>query len=395
MVKNEKLGIVSDFLRNVKRKDLPYRLLLLIIIVVAVTSSCSRLNTVTDLVTNLSAREKYQREFGENDPAFANWQQEFDKAIMDSITVSLPYSETGNFSPVTYPVYSYEMTLDQGERLQVDIKKDSLNSLVFLDLFKQENDSVYEHFKSADFSETGISEEITASGVYKVLVQPEIGASTPFRIEISKEPVYSFPVVSKGNSAVQSYWGAVRDGGRRSHEGIDIFAKRGTPVIAVTTGVVSSTGNKGLGGKQVWLRDRDRGNSLYYAHLDSIIATPGMRVKPGDTLGLVGNTGNARTTPPHLHFGIYKGYHGAQNPLPYIYKTEKVEKPPFSRDNNSTFIISSATANLRKGPSTKAAIGGRAKAQDTLQLLGKTSDWYHTRLDDGNYFIHESLASPL
>lgn len=378
-----------------KRKDLTYPHLFLIISVIVVTTSCSRLNKVTDLVTNPSAREKYQREFEENDRAFAAWQKEFDKAVLDSITVSLPYSEFGNFSPVTYPVYSYEMSLDQGERLQVEVEKDSLQQLVFLDLFKKENDSVYEHIKSADFSETGISEEITVSGVYKVLVQPEIGATTPFRIQISKEPVYSFPVVSKGNSAVQSYWGAVRDGGRRSHEGIDIFAPRGTPVIAVTPGRVSSTGNKGLGGKQVWLRDSKRGNSLYYAHLDSIIATSGMRVKVGDTLGLVGNSGNARTTPPHLHFGIYKGYRGAQNPLPYVYQIKKVEKLPFSKDSNSTFIISSATANLRKGPSTKAVIGRQAKAQDTLQLLGKTSDWYHTRLEDQNYFIHESQASPL
>lgn len=367
----------------------------MIIAIVAVSSSCFRLNTVTDLVTNPSAREKYQREFEENDPALAIWQQEFDQAVTDSITVTLPYSETGSFSSGTFPVYSYEIDLDQGERLQVEVKKDSLNSLVFLDLFKKENDSIYEHIKSTEYSDTKLSEEITALGVYKLVLQPEIAASTAFRIDIFKEPVYAFPVASKGNSAVQSYWGAVRDGGRRSHEGIDIFAKRGTPVVAVTPGIVSSTGDKGLGGKQVWLRDRKRGNSLYYAHLDSIIATPGMKVKAGDTLGLVGNSGNARTTLPHLHFGIYKGYRGAQNPLPYVYQTKKVEKLPFSKDNNSTFIISKATVNLRKGPSIKAAIGGRAKAKDTLQLLGKTSDWYHTRIEDQNYFIHESLARPL
>lgn len=145
----------------------------------------------------------------------------------------------------------------------------------------------------------------------------------------------------------------------------------------------------------MWIRDQERRNSLYYAHLDSIIATPGMKVKPGDTIGLVGNTGNARTTPPHLHFGIYRSYSGAQNPLPYIFKTEKVEKVPFEKDNSSTSVVSKAPANLRKGPSMKAAIGGKASAMDTLDLLGKTKNWYHTRLDNKNYFIHESLASPL
>ncbi len=137
-------------------------------------------------------------------------------------------------------------------------------------------------------------------------MQPEIGATSDFSLKVYKEPVYTFPVADKGNAAVQSFWGAARDGGRRSHEGIDIFAPRGTPVVAAVEGHVSSTGNRGLGGKQVWLRDSERGNSLYYAHLDSIIARPGMRVSPGDTLGLVGNTGNARTTPPTCTLGSIK-----------------------------------------------------------------------------------------
>jgi murein DD-endopeptidase MepM/ murein hydrolase activator NlpD len=269
--------------------------------------------------------------------------------------------------------------------------------LIFLDLFELQNDSLnsYEHLVSSKFQQAGLKKEITAPGVYKLLIQPEIAANTPFRLKIFKEPVYHFPVASKGNSSVQSFWGADRDAGRRRHEGIDIFAKRGTPVVAATAGRVSSTGNKGLGGKQVWLRDRERGNSLYYAHLDSIIATPGMKVEPGDTLGLVGNTGNARTTAPHLHFGIYKSYRGAQNPLPYVYLTEKPEEVDLSPVPDSGFIVSKATANLRKGPSTKFEIGAKIKPQDTLRLLGETDDWYHARLENENFFIHKSLASPL
>lgn len=58
------------------------------------------------------------------------------------------------------------------------------------------------------------------------------------------------------------------------------------------------------GGKVVWMRDEARGMSLYYAHLDSQHVAAGAYVRPGDTLGFVGKTGNARTTPPHLHFGI-------------------------------------------------------------------------------------------
>lgn len=292
---------------------------------------------------------------------------------------------------------SYEIELNQGERLQVLVQKDSTDALVFIDLFQKLNDSLntFEHLESAGYDQEYLQQEIGQSGIYKILVQPEIAAETAFRINIFKEPVYSFPVASRGNSAVQSFWGADRDAGRRRHEGIDIFAPRGTPVVAATEGRVSSTGNKGLGGMQVWVWDRKRGNSLYYAHLDSIIAIQGMKVEPGDTLGLVGNSGNARTTAPHLHFGIYKRFQGAQNPLPYVYEIEEPEIAAAFEAVNSRFIISRSNANLRKGPSTRAEIAGKVEARDTLQLLGETNDWFHARLLEENVFIHKSLANPL
>ncbi len=96
----------------------------------------------------------------------------------------------------------------------------------------------------------------------------------------------------------------VVDGGNRNHEGVDIFAAKGTPVVAVANGFVTRTGNQGLGGKQVWLRDSSSGNAYYYAHLDSILTESGKQVRINDTLGFVGNTGNAAGGSPHLHFGI-------------------------------------------------------------------------------------------
>src|SRR5690606_27632559 len=136
-------------------------------------------------------------------------------------------------------------------------------------------------------------------------------------IHIYTQPSLGFPVAGKGNANIQSLWGADRDRGARRHEGVDIFAARGTAVIAVTDGIIVRSGAYGLGGEQVWLRDRLFGISIYYAHLDSIHVYPRQRVEKGDTLGFVGNTGNARTTSPHLHFGIYSRY-GAVDPLPYI-----------------------------------------------------------------------------
>ena len=111
-------------------------------------------------------------------------------------------------------------------------------------------------------------------------------------------------------------WGGPRSGGRR-HEGIDIFAPRGTPVVSTTRGLVTRVGTNRLGGQVVWVF----GPGLewhYYAHLDQYGAfRPGDMVTAGDVLGYVGRTGNASGTPFHLHYGIYR--HGtAVNPYPRL-----------------------------------------------------------------------------
>jgi murein DD-endopeptidase MepM/ murein hydrolase activator NlpD len=114
---------------------------------------------------------------------------------------------------------------------------------------------------------------------------------------------------------VSNTWHAERPGGRR-HQGQDLFAPRGTPVVAATRGVVIRVANRGLGGNTVSVFGPG-GRTYYYAHLDSHAPgiTPGDFVEGGTVLGFVGNTGNARNTPPHLHFGVY-GPGGAIDPLP-------------------------------------------------------------------------------
>ena len=359
--------------------------------------SCSGINKAADILSKPTAKEIYLRDL-ESSQLVELWEEQGRLALHDSLSVPLPYSEAGKLLPKTFPVYSYNLALNPGQKLVVEVEKDSAETLVFIDLFKQKKDSIasYEHLLSADYDSDLLQEEIASPGIYKVVIQPEILSNSPFEIRIQAVPVYDFPVSSKGNEAIQSFWGAVRDGGRRSHEGIDIFAPRGTPVIATTQGRVTRTGNRGLGGKQVWLRDRERGLSLYYAHLDSIIATPGMRVAPGDTLGLVGNTGNARTTPPHLHFGIYQAFSGAVNPLPYIYQPKNLNSSENPEEVLSSHLfISTGTANLRLGPSTEFPVVSRIQARDTLRVLGRSEDWYHIRYGNRASFLHQSLVKAL
>ncbi len=113
------------------------------------------------------------------------------------------------------------------------------------------------------------------------------------------------PVVGISPRALDDSWHAPRDGGTRVHKGIDIFAPRGTEVVAVADGTVSYIGDQRLGGHCVWLTT-ENGSAFYYAHLDRWAPGlyEGMEVQAGDLLGYVGNTGNAKNTPSHLHFGV-------------------------------------------------------------------------------------------
>lgn len=113
-------------------------------------------------------------------------------------------------------------------------------------------------------------------------------------------------------------WLAARAGGRY-HEGIDLFAERGSPVVAVAGGTVYRVGYSGISGNRFWLRDA-AGTTFFYAHLDgfSAAAREGATVAKGTVLGYVGDTGDARGTSPHVHFEIHPGGGGPTRPHPIV-----------------------------------------------------------------------------
>lgn len=111
-------------------------------------------------------------------------------------------------------------------------------------------------------------------------------------------------------------WGGARSGGRK-HEGVDIFAPRNTPIRATTRGVVWNVGSNSLGGRTVTILGPG-GQRHYYAHLERYPdLLRGNWVEQGDVVGYVGDSGNARGTPTHLHYGIY-AMQGAINPFPLL-----------------------------------------------------------------------------
>ena len=147
-----------------------------------------------------------------------------------------------------------------------------------------------------------------------------------WRIVAADPPeTYVVPVHGVRAGDLRPSFGAPRSGGR-THQGIDILARRGTPVVATADGMVVSTRPNRLGGTVVWVAGAGR-RLYYYAHLDAVApdVRVGTIVRAGDRLGSVGTTGNAAGGPPHLHFGIYRtpswlgdGRTAALDPYPYL-----------------------------------------------------------------------------
>lgn len=121
--------------------------------------------------------------------------------------------------------------------------------------------------------------------------------------------------------------------GTRKHEGVDLFAEIGTPVLSPWDGVVTSVSltdnypaENDLGGKTVTVKSSDGIYSGYHAHLDKVLVSRGQTVSAGDIIGTVGITGNARpggAANAHLHFGVTKNGTWI-NPEPILSRAERV-----------------------------------------------------------------------
>lgn len=157
-----------------------------------------------------------------------------------------------------------------------------------------------------------------ASGAL-VLWQPALLHIPRVIMLVREEPALPYPVPVQGVRTTQlsDQWGAPRSGGR-THQGIDIFAKCGTPVLSTTRGLVTRVGTNLLGGRIVRVLGPG-GYWHYYAHLAEYgDIREGQLVVAGTELGKVGDTGNAKGTPCHLHYGVYSRGGGAENPYPLL-----------------------------------------------------------------------------
>jgi murein DD-endopeptidase MepM/ murein hydrolase activator NlpD len=251
-------------------------------------------------------------------------------ALEAPVDVELPLAETFRVDPAAAFAVAYRFEVKRGQRVEVatGFQGDEPGRL-FIDLFREAGPTAAQCVlvASAGEGEGRLEFEPRRDARYILRLQPELLRGGLHTVSITKAASLGFPVAGKDVRAILSGFGVPRDGGRRVHHGVDIFARRHTEVLAPSDAVVHFVGDGGIGGNVIWLYDAKRSLYLYFAHLQTQDVPPYSTVRAGQKIGTVGNTGNARTTPPHLHFGIYMRPGGPVDPVDFIRKIEAGPEP--------------------------------------------------------------------
>ena len=312
------------------------------------------------------------------------WTTAATKSLTKPVLVSLPYKETGYFPAEEPRAAGYIFSARRGEKLIVTINKTPVNeTILFAELWKPaEEQKKMQLLEIADTNTNVLDHEVKNDGRYLLRIQPELLRSVEYTLTITTAPSLAFPVRESDKSNVISLWGTDRDAGGRKHEGIDIGAKFRTPVVAVADGYVTSVSENNLGGKIIFLRPSGKNYNLYYAHLDSQIVRQGQDVKTGEILGLIGNTGNARTTVPHLHFGVYTTS-GAIDPFPFINNKRPLPPPVVaSRKEINSYMSTQSPSKIYDLPSVSGRMLLRTEKGNVVRILAATDNWYKVLLPD-------------
>jgi murein DD-endopeptidase MepM/ murein hydrolase activator NlpD len=371
---------------------------------------------------NLTAHESYAASLaraGLDESALGQaWVEAAESALAGALVVEPPYHEVGYFAAERPSAVAYRISLRRGQALLVTLETETERPLqLFMDMFRPiavpgtttaagategrtraadgsavgepASDSVrpteqFRHVASADANALRFEFEPTRDGDFIIRIQPELLRSARFSVTIRALAALAFPVSGHDTGAIRSGFGAPREAGRRSHHGVDIFAPRGTPVLAAADGEVSRVRNRGLGGKYIWMRDPMRGLSFYYAHLDDQLVRRGQRVRSGDTIGLVGNSGNARSTPPHLHFGVYRRGEGPINPYYFLHQLPQ-EPARIAVDTSSLgrLVRTTDEGALRRSYDRSSDAVMPLSRHTVVRVTGGAGMWYRVELPDG------------
>ena len=369
----------------------PYSIRYLVIVLLASTlTSCEIFGPGQGIFTSSSPHDKYAQSLKtanlDQTALGSLWLAVSERALRDSLRINLPYRESGYFPAQSPLAVGYRVQAERGDVLLISVAvqgRDLPNvadTKVFVDIFELDENQKPTRVVSAKADTTGLRWEVKRSRTHLIRIQPELLRSGRYTLSVTRDPLLAFPVEGRNSKQISSFWGANRDAGRRSHEGVDIFAPRGTPALAAIDGYVSRVGTNNLGGNVIFLSDQSHGINLYYAHLDSFNVAQGKRVHLGDTLGFVGNTGNARTTGTHLHFGIYESGTRAIDPLPFIRVGlgEPTQKLPESENLGDTLRLTT-NSGLKVAPTGKAATVENLNKSQIVRMLGGSAGWVRVR----------------
>ena len=335
-----------------------------------------------EIFTDPTPREAYysalRRGGRPPEPTLRRWAAAHDSARASIQAVTLPHREViTTDTALAHSAQSLRFRLPYGRRLRVSLEEAS-GAPVFAELYRAGTERPVAAADTLDYP-LDYAAEATGGEELQLVLQPPPGRGSRYDLSLVTAPVLFFPVAGADAGDIGSKWGAPRDGGRRRHEGNDVFAPRGTPLLAVAAGRVSRVREGGLGGKTVWLRDGEgRPLSYYYAHLDSQLVRTGQYLERGDTLGLVGNTGNARTTPPHLHFGIY-GRSGARDPFPFLDEADDRPRAPayqLATGTHTVRVPARGNHYLRRRPERDGPVIRQLTNGEELAAAGATGRFY-------------------
>lgn len=198
-------------------------------------------------------------------------------------------------------------TLEQDRQRVADLERQQAEMVADLDELRVEREAIYQEARETYAAEVRAWE---AAERARKIAEAAKRAGAAGGLPPGTIPDFICPVA--GSVHFTNDWGNPRSGGR-THKGTDMFAAKGTPLVAVTDGTLRFS-NGGLGGISIWLKGS--GASYYYAHLDSRAAglSAGSFVTRGTVIGYNGNTGNAYGGAHHLHFQIHPGHGSAVNP---------------------------------------------------------------------------------
>lgn len=366
-----------------------------------VTGCENQLATIRDQLTGfllpLTPRQEYLRTAKRQNlldsAQIAAWETAYRDALTDSLFIELPHREELRYTgDAAATATGFRLRLPAGRLLTARIDGATAGAPVFGELFAVADGRTPNPNRAEARWDTATAslqfEALDPVGEDLLLLVQSAPTDTvgTFDLVLRTDPVLTFPVAGKSDRNIQSFWGDSRSGGERQHEGNDIFAPRGTPLLAVADGRVRSTRISERGGKTVWLRDAEgRELNYYYAHLDSQLVSRGDFVERGDTVGLVGNTGNARTTPPHLHFGIYR--RGARDPWNYLRRTDAEpagRRRPLLAEVLPDSVPTRGTYYLRRQPAgDRSVILRQLESGERVTILGAAGRYYRIRTATG------------